>query len=208
MILPYNPAPATALFFPEMQGRRLILASSSPYRRQVLVRLGVPFDAVAPSVDEQQLPGESASDLVRRLALAKAEDVACRHRHDLVLGGDQVLACQGRILGKPHTAAAAAEQLSFLSGRSGRFHTGLAARCGDYSKVIEAVTEVRWRQLDADQIASYIEREPALDCAGAAKLEGLGVSLIESIDTPEPTAILGVPLIEVCSILRELEMMP
>ena len=191
-----------------MQPRRLILASSSPYRKKVLARLGMAFTTVAPQVDEQPRPDESPSQLVRRLALAKAQEVAGRHRQDLVLGGDQVLACEGRILGKPHNAAVAAEQLSFLSGKAGRFHTGLAALCEDYSKVIEAVTEVRWRRLSSDQIASYIEREPAFDCAGSAKLEGLGVSLIESMHGPEPTAILGVPLIEVCAILREMRMMP
>ena len=191
-----------------MQARQLILASTSPYRREVLARLGVPFTTVAPAVDEQPRPGESPSELVRRLALAKAREVAGRHRQALVLGGDQVLACESRILGKPQTAARAAEQLSFLAGKTGFFHTGLAAVCKEYSKVIEAVTEVRWRRLTAAQIASYIEREPAFDCAGSAKLEGLGVCLIESMQTPEPTAILGVPLIEVCSILRELEMLP
>ncbi|MCY4324979.1 MAG: Maf family protein [Betaproteobacteria bacterium] len=191
-----------------MQQRQLILASSSPYRREVLARLGVPFDAIAPDIDEQPGDDESPSELVQRLSLAKARAVAERHPHALVLGGDQVLACAGRILGKPHTAAAAAEQLAFLSGKSGRFHTGLAALGEGYSKVIEAVTEVRWRQLTDDQIASYIEREPAFDCAGSAKLEGLGICLVESIDSPEPTALLGVPLIEVCSILREVQMLP
>ena len=191
-----------------MPRRRLILASTSAYRRQVLARLGVPFATVAPAVDEQRQPDESPSDLVRRLALAKAREVADRHRQALVLGGDQVLACEGRILGKPHSAGAAAAQLSFLAGRTGFFHTGLAAVCEKYRKVIEAVTEVRWRRLTAAQIESYIEREPAFDCAGSAKLEGLGVSLIESMRTPEPTAILGMPLIEVCSILREMEMLP
>ncbi len=188
--------------------QQLVLASSSPYRRDVLARLGIPFECVSPDIDESQLSGEDARQLVERLALAKAAAIATKRPGCLVLGGDQVLEAGGTIFGKPGTAEQARSQLSALAGRAGVFHTGLAAVCGDLSECIYAQTKVVWRKLSAKQIADYIVREPAFDCAGSAKLEGLGVSLIESLSGTEPTAILGVPLIATSRLLRRFGAMP
>ncbi len=186
----------------------LILASSSPYRRDVLARLGIHFECVSPNIDEYQLPGEDAKQLVERLALAKAAAVAAKHPGCLVLGGDQVLEAAGAIFGKPGTAERAREQLSALAGKAGVFHTGLAAVYGNRRECIYATTQVVWRNLTAKQITDYIAREPAFDCAGSAKLEGLGVSLLESLSGTEPTAILGVPLIATSRLLRRFGVLP
>lgn len=185
--------------------RELILASSSRYRADLLRRLGLPFAAYAPDIDESATPGERPRDLVERLARQKAAAVAQAHRNALIIGSDQVAVLGERILGKPGTAARAREQLGLLSGRSVTFLTSLclldAASGTAQAAVIPA--NVRLRQLSAAEIADYVAREQPLDCAGAFKSEGLGIALFEAIEGTDPNALIGLPLIALCSMLRQ-----
>lgn len=184
----------------------LVLASTSPYRAELLTRLGLPFTAIAPAVDEQVLPGESATDLVARLAIAKAQAVAHRVASPaLVIGSDQVALCAGAILGKPGTRANAEAQLAQLSGREVLFLTGLCLlnTATSTSQVEVVETPVRFRALSSPQIRDYVRREMPLDCAGAFKSEGLGIALFESIGGDDPNALIGLPLIALCSMLLD-----
>jgi septum formation protein len=176
---------------------RLVLASTSRYRAELLGRLRVAFDVAAPGVGETPRQGESAVRLSARLALAKAEAVAAQFPGCWVLGSDQAVACDDKLLGKPGTPAANREQLTMLSGRSADFATaialigpGAAAPMTDLD-----VTVVRFRHLDAAEIARYVEAEPAIDCAGGFKVEGLGISLFDEVASKDPTALVGLPLI-------------
>lgn len=185
---------------------RLVLASTSTYRAALLARLGLPFTTAAPAVDEQALPGESATDLVARLAVAKACAVADRLTEAaLVIGSDQVALLDTTILGKPGTEAKACDQLAQLSGREVRFLTGLCllnTATGD--RQVEVVeTPVHFRTLSHAQIRDYVRREMPLDCAGAFKSEGLGIALFERIGGDDPNALIGLPLIVLCSMLRD-----
>lgn len=183
---------------------RLILASTSRYRRELLGRLGLAFECVAPAVDETALPGESPSALAERLAAAKAEDIARRFPEALVIGSDQVAACAGQILGKPGSMERARAQLLAASGRSVVFHTAIAVLRGEpaYRGLACDRTEVRFCALDTERIERYLAREPAFDCAGSFKAEGLGIALFESIDSSDPSALIGLPLIALCKLLR------
>lgn len=183
---------------------QIVLASGSPYRKKALARLGLDFCVIQPAADETPGKGESAAALCTRLALLKARTVAARHAECTVIGGDQVLDADGRILGKPGTEEASREQLRYLSGRSGTFHTAIAVIRGAFEKISVERTAVTWRALSAHEIDTYIRREPAHDCAGAAKIEGLGVTLLAGLRGNDPTALLGVPLISLCATLREL----
>ncbi len=180
---------------------RLILASTSPYRRALLERLGLPFEVVAPGVDERPRDGEAPRDLVRRLAAAKAAAVP---GPGLVIGSDQVAALDGEVLGKPGTHEHAVAQLRHLSGRRVEFLTAVTV-CESESGRQEtelAVTRVAFRVLDDATIENYLAREPAYDCAGGFKSEGLGITLVESIEDDDPTALVGLPLIALCRLLR------
>lgn len=188
--------------------RKLILASSSPYRAQLLARLEIPFEAFSPDVDEHPRTGETPEQLVSRLALTKARALVSRHPDALIIGSDQVAvpteAAEGAaLLGKPGTAARAREQLARLSGRSVIFLTGLclldAASGQDQTRVV--TTRVQFRPLDAREIERYVAREQPLDCAGAFKSEGLGIALFEAIEGDDPNALVGLPLIELCRML-------
>jgi septum formation protein len=185
---------------------RLILASTSPYRRELLARLGLAFDTMRPEVDETPWPAESPQALAVRLARAKAEAVLGRHpASDLwSIGSDQVAELDGRPLGKPGTVENAIAQLSAMAGREIRFHTALCLANSE-SRRLDAcdVTTVRFRALGRDEILRYIERERPLDCAGSFKSEGLGVALFEEIDNRDPTALIGLPLIATARLLRE-----
>lgn len=185
--------------------RTLILASSSRYRAQLLTRLGLPFDTRAPDVDETARAGERAEDLVVRLSIAKARAVARAHPEALVIGSDQVAVCDSRILGKPGTESRAREQLARLSGRSVEFLTGLclfdAGRAREWTLMVP--TRVRFRTLSTREIGRYVATEQPLDCAGAFKSEGLGVALFEAIEGSDPSALIGLPLIALCRMLRE-----
>lgn len=182
----------------------LILASTSPYRRELLQRLGLPFAVVGPHVDESPLPGEAPVALSLRLAQAKAAAVAARHPHSFVIGSDQVAYADGRIYGKPGTRERAIEQLRSLRGRAVVFHTALCLHDAASGRAqLEGVpVEVRFRDVAQDEILRYLDREPAYDCAGSARYEGLGISLLESIRGDDPNALIGLPLIALCRMLR------
>lgn len=181
----------------------LILASTSRYRAELLARLGVAFSTEAPAIDETPLPAETPYNLVYRLAQRKAEAVAAQHDRALIIGSDQVAVLDEQVLGKPGTAARARKQLAALSAREVSFLTGLCVlNTADGSRDVTVVeTPVRFRQLSDAQIAHYVDREMALDCAGGFKSEGLGISLFEAIGGSDPSALVGLPLIELCTML-------
>jgi septum formation protein len=182
----------------------LILASTSPYRRALLERLGLPFEAVRPLVSEDHLPGESPSDRAMRLAVAKAEEVAGRHPGTVVIGSDQVAAAGHKVLDKPGDAATCRSQLATLSGTDAKFHTACAVigPSGSVRLVHLDTTIVFFRSLSAKEIQRYVEREKPFDCAGGFKAEALGITLFESIESKDPTALIGLPLIWVACALR------
>jgi septum formation protein len=181
----------------------LILASTSVYRRELLQRLRLPFDSVRPDVEEAPWPGEAPLALAQRLARAKAEAVAAGAAGAWVIGADQVAELDGQPLGKPGHVAAACAQLAAMSGRSVRFHTAVCLLRGDRALQACDLTEVRFRELDADAIARYVAAEQPLDCAGSFKCEGLGISLFRAIHSQDPTALVGLPLIALAALLRE-----
>jgi septum formation protein len=183
----------------------LILASTSRYRRELLARLRLPFEVVAPEVDESPRPGEAPAALAQRLALAKAREVAARHPQAVVIGADQVCDLDGEAMGKPGSHARAVEQLTRLAGRRVVFQTALAVVRSDtgYAQALLAPVEVRFRALSAAEIERYLRLEQPYDCAGSAKCETLGIALLESIDSDDPTALVGLPLIRTARLLRE-----
>jgi len=182
---------------------RLQLASSSPYRRELLSRLRIPFDVVAPDVDETPYPGELPTALSTRLALAKAQAVACTGTW--TIGSDQVATLNGLPIGKPGHHEAARLQLQASSGRTVQFHTALALV--DFNRGLSRVeridTRVHFRELSSAEIEAYLLAEQPYDCAGSAKCEGLGIALLEAIEGDDPTALIGLPLIRLSSWLRE-----
>lgn len=184
--------------------QRLILASTSIYRRELLSRLRLPFDTARPETDETPQPGEAPQALARRLARAKATDVAQRHPDAWVIGSDQVAELDGRPLGKPGRHEAAVAQLAAMAGRAVHFHTGLClARAGHEAFEALDLTTVRFRSLSADEIERYLAAEQPYDCAGSFKSEGLGIGLFEAIENRDPTALIGLPLIAIARLLRE-----
>lgn len=185
----------------------LVLASTSRYRADLLRRLGVAFRALSPQVDEAALPGETPAATAQRLAEAKAREVAARCPDALVIGSDQVAELDGVALGKPGSVERAQAQLAACSGRRVCFHTGLClidTRGGDLHAYRACdLTEVAFRPLSAAEIARYVESERPLDCAGSFKVEGLGITLFERIANDDPSALIGLPLIALCRLLRE-----
>ena len=184
---------------------RLILASTSRYRREMLQRLGLPFDVSRPDVDETPHTGESAISLAIRLGRAKAQAVAAGlGDDDWALGSDQSADVLGEILGKPGHRAAAIAQLQSMAGKRIRFHTSLALAHRD-GRVFEALdlTEVSMRALTDDEIERYVDAEQPFDCAGSFKSEGLGITLFDAIDNHDPTALVGLPLIATARLLRQ-----
>jgi MAF protein len=191
---------------------QLILASSSPYRAELLSRLGLPFQQMSPEVDEAALKNELPESLVARLARDKAQAVATAlasggavSEPSLIIGSDQVLSANGQVLTKPGTADRACQQLAMLSGRAAELLTGVAMlNTGSvHVQVSVVLTQLQFRQLSASEIAHYVATEKPLDCAGAFKAEGLGISLFEHISSDDPTAIIGLPLIRVVDYLRQ-----
>ncbi|PJK00902.1 hypothetical protein CO641_02800 [Lysobacteraceae bacterium NML91-0213] len=181
----------------------LILASTSRYRRELLQRLQLPFTTERPEVDETALPGESPAALAARLAAAKAREVARVHPAAWVIGSDQVAGFDGRALGKPGTRDAAIAQLESMSGSSVQFLTAVAlCRGGAVAGEALDVTTVVFRHLQRAEIERYVDAEQPLDCAGSFKSEGLGIALFEAIDTRDPTALVGLPLIATAGLLR------
>ncbi len=184
----------------------LILASTSPYRRELLARLGVPFTAVAPEVDEDayKLPGLDPRALAEILARAKASEVASRFPHAVVIGSDQVASLDGSTLGKPHTVENAVAQLSSMSGRSHQLITAIAVVHPGGRTDFTDVTTLVMRALSEEAIRRYVEADKPLDCAGSYKLEALGIALFERIASEDHTAIVGLPLMAVTTALRGL----
>jgi septum formation protein len=182
----------------------LVLASTSVYRKQLLERLGIPFETVSPVIDETPRPGEAPEALVTRLAAEKAGAVASEWQSALVIGSDQVVQCGGQLLGKPGTAAIARQQLSEFSGRTVTFLTAVALVCTDTSYRFERTvqTRVRFRELNDGEIERYVAMDTPLDCAGGFKSEAAGISLVESIESSDPTSLIGLPLIAVSDALR------
>ncbi len=188
----------------------LILASSSRYRRDLLLRLRIPFDVMQPDVDESALDGESSEATSLRLSRAKAESIAARRPDAVVIGSDQVAECDGRILGKPGTHDNAVSQLRALSGRLAHFHSGLcviaAQTDGERRVLCEVVTTtVLFRELSHAQIDAYLRLETPYDCAGSAKAEALGITLLARIQSDDPTALIGLPLIRLVSLLGSVD---
>ena len=187
------------------QESRLILASTSRYRSQLLQRLRLPFDAVAPDVDEAPLAREMPTATAARLAMAKAQAVAALHPDAVVIGSDQVAELDGEAIGKPHTHDRAAAQLRAMSGRRVVFHTAVVVvrRDRDFARGLTAHVVVTFRPLGEDEIETYLLAEQPYDCAGSAKSEALGIALLTAIDSDDPTALIGLPLIRTCALLRE-----
>ena len=187
----------------------LVLASGSPYRRELLERLRIAFTIDVPDVDERAAAGETPSATAARLSRTKAETVAKRHREAVVIGSDQVAECDGEAFGKPGTHEAAVVQLKALRGQEVRFHSGLCViapttAVGPNLDTRVVTTTVRFRTLDDGDIERYLRAETPYDCAGSAKAEGLGIALLERIDSDDPTALIGLPLIALVSMLRRI----
>lgn len=182
---------------------RLILASTSPYRRELLARLRLPFEIARPEVDETVLADESPSQTAQRLAVAKAAAVAQREPGAWVIGSDQVAELDSRPLGKPGGREAAIAQLAAMSGREVRFLTALSLQRDSTALHALNVTQVRFRPLQADEIERYVDAEQPFDCAGSFKSEGLGITLFDAIESQDPTALVGLPLIATARLLRE-----
>ncbi len=180
----------------------LILASTSRYRRELLQRLRLPFEVLSPEVDETPQPGEAPAALALRLALAKARAVQARRPEAVVIGSDQVADLDGEPVGKPHTHERAVAQLTRLSGRSVVFQTGVAVVAPGFEQALLAPVRVRFRALAPAEIEHYLRTEQPYDCAGSAKSETLGIALLEAIESDDPTALVGLPLIRTCALLR------
>ncbi len=184
--------------------RPLILGSTSRYRNELLSRLHIGFETVAPDVDETPRPGELPGDLAGRLAWAKAREVAARHPGAVVIGSDQVADLAGEPLGKPGTHERATAQLRRMRGQTVIFHTAVAVVCVEsgFAQMELAPVRVVFRDLDDNEIETYLRAEQPYDCAGSAKSEGLGIALLERIDNDDPTALVGLPLIRTARLLR------
>ena len=186
------------------QRRRLVLASTSPYRKALLERLGLAFEVVAPHTDERPLGGETPPDTSLRLAALKAQAVRAAHRDALIIGSDQVATSGGRLLDKPGNHANAVRQLKAVSGKSADFHTAVALLDAANGNVQTALVpcRVHFRALDDARIEQYLQKEKPYDCAGSAKVEGLGIALIARIETEDPTSLIGLPLIALTEMLE------
>ena len=184
--------------------RTVVLGSTSRYRQELLQRLRIPFEVSAPDVDETPLAGEAPSALALRLALEKARAVAARFPQAAVIGSDQVADLHGQPLGKPGNHARAVAQLRQMRGQAVVFQTAVAVVCLEtgFEQTMLAQVRVQFRRLDDAEIEAYLLAEQPYDCAGSAKSEGLGISLLDAIDSDDPTALIGLPLIRTCQLLR------
>ena len=182
----------------------LVLASTSPYRQELLSRLKMPFSVTSPEVDETPLPGETPEQTAYRLAIAKAKAVAERHPNALIIGSDQVATLEGMQIGKPHTHENATRQLRMMRGKTVTFHTALClynSHSGNTQAQIVPFM-VRFRDLSNDEIERYLAKEQPYNCAGSAKSEGLGIALIEKMSGDDPNALVGLPLIALVGMLK------
>lgn len=184
--------------------RKLILGSTSPYRRALLTRLRLPFDVAAPEVDESPQALETPQQLACRLAITKARAVAAQFPAAVVIGADQVADLDGQALGKPGNHARAVLQLQQMRGKTVIFQTALAVVCLEtgFEQTDLAQVKVKFRHLKDVEIEAYLQAEAPYDCAGSAKSEGLGIALLEAIDNDDPTALVGLPLIRTCRMLE------
>jgi len=181
----------------------LILASSSIYRRELLSRLGLSFEVIAPQVDERPLPNEGVAAMALRLATVKAATIAKAHPNAWVIGSDQAADLHGEAIGKPGNFDNAFVQLQRMRGQTVYFHTAVCLMRADYSVAMNVTTEVRFRDLPDTTLINYLKLEQPYDCAGSAKSEGMGIALLESIRSDDPTALIGLPLIALSMLLRD-----
>ena len=183
---------------------RIILASSSPFRRELLSRLHVEFESISPDIDESSQPDESPSDLVQRLAFEKAKIIADLHNDAIIIGSDQVAVCENDIIGKPGNLENAIEQLKMLSGKEVVFHTGLSVLNSSNNSIQtdEIKFFVDFKELSEEKIRRYLEKEPAFNCAGSFKSEGLGIALTNRMYGDDATALIGLPLIRLIQMLE------
>jgi len=182
----------------------LVLASTSPYRQELLSRLKMPFSVTSPEVDETPLPGETPEQTAYRLAIAKAQAVAARHPDALIIGSDQVATLDGMQIGKPHTHENATRQLRMMRGKTVTFHTALCLHNSQSGNTQAQIVPfmVRFRDLSDDEIERYLAKEQPYNCAGSAKSEGLGIALIEKMTGDDPNALVGLPLIALVEMLK------
>lgn len=201
--MPHNHASAPAEF------PRLILASTSRYRRELLSRLAYPFTCVSPQVDESPLPHEAPAAVAQRLALAKAQAVAQLHPNAVVIGSDQVADLNGQALGKPQTHERAVQQLQMQRGQTVLFHTAVAVACASANFAAVDVAVIRTRFCTKEEgmtdaaIDAYLRTEQPYDCAGSMKSEGMGIAMLAAIENDDPTALIGLPLMRTCALLRK-----
>jgi septum formation protein len=186
-----------------LQKQLLILASSSIYRRDLLARLGLPFEAIAPNMDESPLPHEGVDAMALRLATVKATTIAKAHPNAWVIGSDQAADLRGEAIGKPGNFDNALIQLQRMRGQTVYFHTAICLMRANYSVATNVTTEVRFRDLPDATLIDYLKLEQPYDCAGSAKCEGMGIALLESIRSDDPTALIGLPLIALSALLRD-----
>ncbi|MBK9446887.1 MAG: septum formation inhibitor Maf [Betaproteobacteria bacterium] len=188
-----------------MSSPTLVLASTSPFRRELLGRLGISFVTAAPDTDETPLPGETPETTALRLSEEKAKAVAKDFPQSLIIGSDQVAVLDGKIYGKPGTHERAVEQLRAMRGRSVNFFTGLCLynAATNTARTVGIPTLVTFRDLSDEEIENYLRREQPYNCAGAAKSEGLGIAIIARMQGDDPNALVGLPLIALCTLLRE-----
>lgn len=183
---------------------RIILASSSKYRRELMDRLAVEYSCESPDVDESSLPGESAVDAALRLSREKAAAVWARRPGSVVIGSDQVAVLDGRRLGKPGSREKAIEQLSEMSGRTVVFHTALTViDAQGRAETVDSATTVKMRLLSREAIEAYVDIEEPFDCAGSAKIEKLGIALMDSVESDDPTSLIGLPLMKLTTLLAK-----
>lgn len=185
--------------------KSLVLGSTSPFRRSILEKLQLPFLCDKPDVDETPKEGETAIELVERLAIEKAKSVATKHQNALIIGSDQVALCENKILGKPHTQENAIKQLMSFSGKCVTFYTGLCVIDADSSEHYSLVEpfHVHFKTLDVDDVKQYVKIEQPLNCAGSFKSEGLGICLFEKLEGDDPNALIGLPLIKLIHLLEK-----
>ena len=197
-------SPNRLIFLVFMSNPEIVLASTSPFRRELLSRLGFPFLTARPDVDETPLPDETPQQTALRLSEAKARAVAADHPLALIIGSDQVACLDGQVFGKPLTHANAVTQLQTMRGRTVNFYTGLCLlnSTSRQAHLRGIPTLVSFRNLSDDEIESYLRKEEPYNCAGSAKSEGLGIAIIERIEGGDPNALIGLPLIALCELLH------
>lgn len=190
--------------------RELILASSSRYRQQQLLQLGVKFKAISPKLDEQPQQGETPKHFALRMAQQKAAKIAAQHQSAIVIAADQVCQFKQQIIGKPHTHQAAVQQLSDFSAQQVLFHSALSVQCLELQQIINSstLTTVQFRELQAQEIEAYLKADQAYDCAGSFKIESKGLLLMQKVQSDDPSALIGLPIISLNHALQQINATP